>query len=141
MKSLTATLSWSELVARNAPVRQSSLYFLLIASDARHNLLWAKEKLERIAELQENVRLGLERLSKFGVFSWHEWFADGSKDGGLELASHLLERIQNACSNIDSVLSWSKYHVQRLNCKTSGLGEISRRSKINEFQQAWLAMQ
>lgn len=135
LSSLAATLSWSESVIGKIPIRCSPLHTLLLASEARLSLSWAKHTLQKIADVRQALKTTLNQLDKFGSFSWDGWNSYGPDQSKDEFATHLLKRIQVAADHIDSVLPWSKYHAQRLNCQNSGLGDF-----VHALEQKQLPM-
>ena len=124
LSSLAATLSWSESVVGNIPIRCSPLYSLLLSSQAQPNLCWAKDTLQEITDLRDKLKTTVNRLIEFGSFNWDQWSSYGRDQSKDEFATRHLKRMQVAAHNIDSVLSWSKYNAQRLNCQNSGLADF-----------------
>src|SRR5262249_26997555 len=133
LESLTSTFSWSESVVGNIPIRRSSLYSLLLSSETQANLCWAKDTLQTIAGVHDKLKTTLNKLVDFGSFSWDEWTSFGGDQKKSEFGTHLSRRNQVAADNIDSVLAWSKYNAQRLNCQNSGLGDFVHAIEQNKL--------
>jgi hypothetical protein len=124
LDSLGSTVSWHESVSANITVRCSPLYPLLLSTEAKASLRWAKETLQHIADLHGQLKTKLNELTDFGAFNWDQWTSYNREQSKDELATYLLERNQVASHNIDSVLTWSKYNTQRLICYDSGLADF-----------------
>ena len=131
--SLASTVSWSESVAGSIPIRGSPLYSFLLSCEARADLHWAKDTLEKITNLGHKLKTTLSNLADFGSFSWDEWSFFGGNQSKDEFATHLLKRNESAACNIDSVLAWSKYNAQRLTCQKSGLGDFVHAIEQNKL--------
>ncbi len=124
LDSLTATLSWGESIAANKLLQSSSLNTRLLGAEASANFYWAKQRLQQVTDFQEKLRRKLGELIQFGTFSWSAWNAAGHEQPKDKFASSLLERIGSATHNIDTVLSWSKYNSERVECKKIGLDDF-----------------
>ena len=124
LSSLAATLSWSESVVGNMRFWCSPLYSLLLSSQAQPNLCWAKDTLQEITDLRDKLKTTVNRLIEFGSFNWDQWSSYGRDQSKDEFATRHLKRMQVAAHNMSSVLSWSKYNAQRLNCQNSGLADF-----------------
>lgn len=124
LESIADTISWGEQVINVKPIRLSSMSQFLLHSDASHNLLWAKDRLERIIELRNSLSERLDNLSDFGALTQAEWYHFDRQGSHQDFASTLLERILFAFTNVSDVLPWSKYVSERQECRKAGLEEF-----------------
>jgi transcription elongation GreA/GreB family factor len=113
---LAATLSWGESINNNVSIHNASVNSFLLANEATTNFFWTKEILHRIIKLRDAINNKLNELSEFGSFSWYEWNSHGYENEGGDLSTNLRDRIDDAASHMQDVLSWAKYHMERSAC-------------------------
>lgn len=121
---LATTLAWGQEVLGNNTIRNSELKGLLLSPEAMTNFYWAKKLLENIFVLRGGIEQKLWKLADFGSFRWDEWNQTNNTQAAHASSSSLLERIRIASADVGSVLPWSKYIAERLDCEKIKLGDF-----------------
>ncbi|OGU18638.1 MAG: hypothetical protein A2X85_17520 [Geobacteraceae bacterium GWF2_54_21] len=116
LDALSATLGWGEEISRKRSIHGTPLLPYLLSQNAVENLEYTKNQLRKIIENRQRVLTKLAELKEFGEFDVKEWNAPED-----DYAHAFLKRIECASSNLDAVLTWSRYIHQRSDCHDNGL--------------------
>ncbi|KAF0221142.1 MAG: superfamily I DNA/RNA [Geobacteraceae bacterium] len=116
LESLSATLSWGEVVSKKRTIQGTPLFSFILCHNAVENFNWSKVQLQNITGNHRNLLNKLSELRDFGELEINNWNSLG--DGYVHL---LLKRIEFAVANLEAVLPWSKYYTQRTICRDIGL--------------------
>lgn len=116
LDALSATLGWGEEISRKRSIHGTPLLSYLLNQNAVENLEYTKNQLRKIIETRHRVLSKLTELKEFGEFDVKVWNAPED-----DYAHAFLKRIECAATNLDAVLTWSRYIHQRSDCHDNGL--------------------
>ena len=119
LNAISITHKWgAEVSAIEFP---KSIQQKILSSEAA-NYVSKGAELSRVADnAYKATRSELDKLKKFGEFSWTQWQENYRSLDGRDLPSEISDRLAGPESDPDSVLEWARYLVIRSSVNTDGL--------------------
>ena len=128
LESLSATISWGEVVSRKRAIQGTPLLSFILSKNAVENFNWSQKQLQNIADCYRDFLNKINELNDFGEYDPKLW-----NNSGNNCVQLLLRRVEFAASNLEAVLPWSKYNAQRTICQNIGLKNFVSRLESKEL--------